>query len=184
MVWGNRVVAAVAASVVVGALLAGCSGAGDPLETSAVAIGQQAISPNAPTPTPTPITGWSGSIACPAELLQAEKAALPAGASLSVLNPATVNGVPADPNLLAGFVPSCAYQLREAGRVGDEVLFVDMTDSYASVIAERLESDGFSSGAVVSVTDGTKQEFIKGTSLVEIEHLSADGLPVIVVLAA
>jgi hypothetical protein len=109
---------------------------------------------------------------------------VPAGGSLTTLDAGSISGVPADPGVTAGDVPSCAFALMASasGRTVDEVIFIGMADSYQSAIVAKLEADGFVAGAATPVTLGTQQTFTNGTSRVAIAKFNADGLSIFAVI--
>jgi hypothetical protein len=164
--------------------LASCSAIGGAvdganLSTDGFGLGSQAITP---TSTPTPSSGWISSTACPQAIVDGEQSSVPAGASLTPLDPTTIKGVPADPTLLVGYVGSCAFKLEESGRVAHEILFVGMPSADADAITAKLEADGFTGAAETRVIDGSQQQFTKGTGRVVVQLLNASGVSVVSVI--
>ena len=181
--WGNRrfvVVALVVAGVVTS--LAGCAGSAAIPGSAVEDLGRQAIGFTTPAPSPGGSTPWVGTEPCPAGLEQAERASLPAGGTLTVLDPLTIHGVTAVPDLFQGDVPNCAFQLTKGTDTAQQSVFFGMPESYAAAMTLKLESEGFVAGTVVPAEGGTKQTFMKGTSEVGTERLLSGSTHVFIVV--
>jgi hypothetical protein len=183
---GNRRFVVVAAlSIGIAFALSGCSAVGSLTgwDATAVTMGQQALTSTS-SGASSSTTGWSSEATCPYSMEDGMASTLPVGGSVTTLIPASITGVPADPGLTAGDVPSCAFGLRASGSspTVDEVIFIGMVDSYQLAIVERLEDDGFVAGATSTVTLGTEQTFTKGTSRVAIARFNTDDLSVFAVI--
>jgi hypothetical protein len=156
------VTAAVGGAVVVG-LLAGCSGAAYSLDSSAIAAGQLAISPDAPTPTPTPLGAWSSAQPCTPDFQAEVETHRPAGTTLTLIDPATISGPLSDPNLAVGDVATCAFTISSGSHRQNQEYFVGMPTAYYTQFAARLVANGFAPGASKTLSDGgTDQLFTKG----------------------
>jgi hypothetical protein len=106
---------------------------------------------------------------------------------MSTLDPASTTGVPSDPELTAGDIPSCAYSVQLSGREVDVLVFIGMSGSYESTIVDGLATDGFTAGASAplsqgSAVTGTEQAFSNGISRIAVEKLVINGTNLLAVV--
>ena len=118
---------------------------------------------------------------CPAALRASLQADLPAGSTVTTLDPKTVSGPLSDPKLTAADVATCAFALTTPTSTLDELYFIGMDDTDAAVITHDLQADNFTPGAVTTSSSGTLQTFTSARSRVAVEKLTSNGQPVVVV---
>jgi hypothetical protein len=164
---GNRVLPVVVGVVAVAVLLTGCSGASGPLASSAIAAGQQAVSPDAPTPSPTPLGGWTSAVQCTPEVQASIESKRPAGTTLTPVDPASISGPLSDPTLNAGDVATCAFTISSGSHRQNQEFFFGMPQPYYQLFVTRLLTDGFTGRQVTTLADGGIQQlFTKGNDRV------------------
>jgi hypothetical protein len=179
---GNRRFVVLGVSAIGVALaLSGCSATGTEQDVGAVTVGQQALTLKSSGPAST-TTGWSSAATCPDEVKQGILSSVPAGTPLTTLDAAKTDGIPNDPGVTSGDVPSCAYSLVISGQRVDELLFIGMGASYQTAIVSKLVADGFTAGASASTSSGSSQTFSMGMKRVVTETLQAGPLSVFAVI--
>jgi hypothetical protein len=181
----RRFVGLTASAAVLAVALTGCTssvsltGSASVSDAAAVAIGRQALGSKSPS---TGAATASPTLAgCPASLIQGLKSGLPATATLTTLDPATVDGVLSDPEVSAGFVPSCAFSITGSGTSIDELYFLDMSATDQDAITNRLQEAGFVPGAPTAITFGTQQIYASSTARIEVAKVSVGGVSALLV---
>jgi hypothetical protein len=108
--------------------------------------------------------------------MQSLAADLPAGATVSALDPADVSGPLAAPSLTRDDVATCAVSYVFTGNIKRvQLYFFGMDSAHASAIKNDLLKLGFSASAIVQKTNGTEQTFASGTKRVIVGDVVDDG---------
>jgi hypothetical protein len=178
MVGNRRFVGLAVVAVTLAVALSGCAGAPTDSGAAAVALGKQALTF---TPSDSSQGGWTPSAPCPDSLEAGLRDGLPAGSSVSTLDPTTVNGPLLDPQLTAGDTATCAFSLTTNGRVLTQLYFIGMDDTAASVITTKLAADGFSAGPQTAQGTGSQQVFTSAAGRIAISRATEDGEQIFIV---
>jgi hypothetical protein len=144
------------------------------------AIGQSSTSPGA-APSATTAPAWHDTTGCPAgvetglrEGLNQSK--LNIAVTLTKIDPATVSGPTALPDLNQGIVASCAFRISSATASKTVEVFVSMPQSALASFEEKLTAAGFTTTS----TPGTAAVlYSNGTSVVALQYVSNPVLSVV-----
>jgi len=148
----------------------------------AVAIGQQAIGF---TSAGGSSAGWTSPIACPDSFENGLRSSAPSTDTFLKMDPKTISGPPSDPQLTAGYIATCVFQINTGTASVLEIAFFDIDDAHASAITKKLVSDGFvSQGTTNNTQDGhpySETVYSNGTSRIVVETVTIDSTPALLI---
>ena len=179
---GNRRLAVLAVvATVLAVSLTGCAGSPAVSDAAAIALGKQALSFSSSDSSQSTGSGWTSPEPCPDALKAALTNELPAGSSVSTLDPATVSGPLLDPQLTAGDISTCAFSVTANGHVLTQLYFIGMDDTAAAVITSKLVSDGFTAGVPTASGTGSQQIYTSTAGGIAISRGTEAGEPIFIV---